>query len=137
MKTLRKFILGMLLLGFLQVSAQETESTQSTTNTSEIESFQLPTFSELSLTIANEYSLVRDRLPNLSTIGEHVEKSIRRGMLDEHSISATFRNLTTEYSILPTITQKRFQLRDNLNNIMFNGFDANVLHFMGAWKGQQ
>ncbi|PTX61969.1 hypothetical protein C8N46_10366 [Kordia periserrulae] len=137
MNILQKCVVGMFLLGVLHVSAQETESSQNSTTNSEIENYQLPTFSELSLTIANEYSQVHNRLPNLSNIGEHVEKSIRRGMLDEHSISTTFRNLNTEYSILPNITQKRFQLRDNLNTIMFNGFDANVLHLMGAWKGGQ
>lgn len=137
MKTIQKFTLGILSLIVVSVSAQEIENTETIEDTVVIEDFQLPTFTELSNSIASEYSQVRERLPNLSTIGEHVDKELRRGLLSEHNIAATFRNLTPEYSILPNITQKRFQLRNSLNNIMFNGFDANQLHLMDAWRGGQ
>ena len=135
MKTIQTLTLGIMLLAVLQVSAQENQDTEVVEENAMIESFQLPTFSELSNDIASEYSEVRDRLPNLSNIGEHVQKSIRRGFLDEHSISAAFRNITSEHSILPNISVKRFQLRNNLNNIMFNGFDINQLHLNEGYKG--
>ncbi|EDP94517.1 hypothetical protein U8527_16480 [Kordia algicida OT-1] len=134
MKRIQKFALAITVLAVLQISAQNTSNTPTIEENETIENFQLPTFSELSNNIATDYSNVRERLPNLSNIGEHVQKGIRRGLLDDHSISATFRNLSTEHSILPNITPKRFQLRNNLNNIMFNGFDVNQLHLNGAYK---
>ncbi|MFK7748525.1 MAG: hypothetical protein AB8B65_09050 [Kordia sp.] len=135
MKTLQKFALGIMFLVALQVSAQETQSTEVVEQNAEIENFQLPTFSELSNDIATEYSAVRDRLPNLSNIGEHVKKGIRRGFLSEHNVAAAFQNVTTEHSILPNISAKRFQLRNNLKTIMFNGFDINQLHLNEGYKG--
>ena len=135
MRTIQKLTLGITLLAVLQVSAQENKDTEVVEEDATIEEFQLPTFSELSNDIASEYSEVRDRLPNLSNIGKHVQKGLRRGLLDEHSISATFRNITSEHSILPNISAKRFQLRNNLNTIMFNGFDINQLHLNKAYKG--
>jgi hypothetical protein len=139
MKRIHKLTLAITLLVTLQISAQETSQNKEVISeeNAAIENFQLPTFSELSNDIATEYSGVRERLPKLSNIGEHVEKEIRRGLLDDHSISATFRNLTPEHSILPNITPKRFQLRNSLNNIMFNGFDVNQLHCSGAYKNGQ
>jgi len=134
MKTLQKLTLGIMLFAAFQISAQETENTEAIEKNAEIENFQLPSFSELSNDIASEYSSVRERLPNLSNIGEHVQKGLRRGMLNEHSTSSTIRNLTTEHSILPNISTKRFQLRNNLNNIMFNGFDLNQLHLNQAYR---
>lgn len=135
MKTIQKLALGIILLAVFQVSAQENQDLEVVEENATIEEFQLPTFSELSNDIAAEYSEVRDRLPNLSNIGEYVQKGIRRGFLDEHSISAVFRNITSEHSILPNISAKRFQLRNNLNNIMFNGFDINQLHLNEAYRG--
>lgn len=134
MKRIQKFTLVITAFAVLQISAQNTSNASTVEENDMIENFQLPTFSELSNDIASDYSNVQDRLPNLSNIGEHVQKGIRRGFLDEHSISATFRNLTTEHSMLPNITPQRFQLRNNLNNIMFNGFDVNQLHLNGAYK---
>ncbi|MGH1385511.1 hypothetical protein [Kordia sp.] len=135
MKTIQKLALGIILLAVFQVSAQENQDLKVVEENATIEEFQLPTFSELSNDIAAEYSEVRDRLPNLSNIGEYVQKGIRRGFLDEHSISAVFRNITSEHSILPNISAKRFQLRNNLNSIMFNGFDINQLHLNEAYRG--
>jgi hypothetical protein len=134
MKKIYTFVFAICLLTTAQMTAQETSNSQEET-TASIENFQLPTFSELSNDIASEYVKVRERLPNLANIGEYVRKSIRRGMLDEHSTFAAFYNLSTEYSILPNITTKRYQLRNSLNNIMFNGFDVTQLHVGGAYRG--
>ncbi|WP_420572566.1 hypothetical protein [Kordia sp.] len=135
MKKIPKFVLAIALLAALQISAQEAPYSENSEENTTIENFQLPTFSELSNDIATDYTEVRERLPNLSNIGEHIQKGLRRGLLDEHNISATFRNLTPEHSILPNISAKRFQLRNSLNNIMFNGFDAVQLHANGGYKG--
>ncbi|WP_298520321.1 hypothetical protein [uncultured Kordia sp.] len=137
MKTIQKFALGIMLLAALQVSAQDTNTTEITEENAVIENFQLPTFSELSNDIAAEYSDIRERLPNLSNIGEHVKKGIRRGLFDQNSVAAAFQNVISEHSILPNITTKRFQLRNSLNQIMFNGFDATQLHLGGAYKNGQ
>ncbi|MEM6719952.1 MAG: hypothetical protein AAF611_11575 [Bacteroidota bacterium] len=137
MKKIQKLALSLMIVLAFQVSAQETDDTQQINENTAIENFQLPTFTELSSNIATEYSEVRERLPELSTIGEYVHKGLRRGVLSDHNISAAFRNLTTEHSILPDITPKRFQLRTSLNNIMFNGYDINQLHCGGAWRGGQ
>ena len=134
-KTIRKIMFASALLLCVHLSAQETNNIAAEDKATTFESFQLPSFSELSNSIATEYTSVRERLPNLANIGEHVEKSIRGLMLDEQSISATFRNLTTEHSILPNISSEHFRLRNTLNNIMFNGFDVNQLHMNGAYKG--
>lgn len=134
MKTIQKFILGFFILGSIQISAQETDKAQIIDENIAIENFQLPTFSELSNSIATEYSDVRERLPELSNIGEHVHKGLRRGMLDMHSVASAFHNLTPEHTILPDITPRRFQLRTSLNNIMFNGFDAFQIHAIGGWR---
>ena len=135
MKTLQKFGYIVMLIVALQASAQETTNKTATSETTAIDSVQLPSFEELSISIASDYSKVRESLPNLSNIGSHVQKEIRRGMFDQTRISYTFRNIVNETSILPTITPMRFQLRNNLNNIMFNGFDANQLHLNGSYKG--
>ncbi|AXG70362.1 hypothetical protein KORDIASMS9_02601 [Kordia sp. SMS9] len=134
MGTIRKFTLGIMVFATLHLAAQETENIQMNDENAAIENFQLPSFSELSNSIATEYSQVRDRLPNLATIGEHVHKELRRGMLDMHSVSTAFRNLTPEHTILSDITPRRFQLRTTLNNIMFNGFDAFQAHSVGGWR---
>ncbi|MEM6685580.1 MAG: hypothetical protein AAF617_07255 [Bacteroidota bacterium] len=134
MKTIQKFIWGALLLSCIHVSAQKTEMEEIIDKHLAVENFQLPTFSELSNSIATEYSDIRERLPELSNIGEHVRKGLRRGLLDMHSVSAAFRNLTPEHTILPDITPRRFQLRSSLNNIMFNGFDIFQVHAVGGWR---
>jgi hypothetical protein len=128
MKMIQKFVIVITLLIAVQISAQETEKIA-------IENFELPTFSELSIDIATDYKNVLELLPDLSNIGEHVQKEIRRGFLDENSIRYTFRNFSDENSLLPNISGKRFQLRNNLNRIMFNGFDINQLHLNEAYKG--
>ncbi|QHI39016.1 hypothetical protein IMCC3317_44160 [Kordia antarctica] len=127
MKMIQKFVLAITLLIAVQISAQETENIA-------VENFKLPSFSELSTDIATDYYKVRESLPNLSNIGEHVQKEIRRGFYSENSITYTFRNFTDGNSLLPNISPQRFQLRNNLNTIMFNGFDANQMHFNGAYK---
>ncbi len=128
METLRKVALGIMMLVTLHVAAQETENTKNSEEFAEIEDFQLPTFSELSNSIATEYSEVLERLPDFSMLGSQIKKELRRGMLDQHSVAAAFHNLTSEHSILPNITTQRFQLRNSLNNIMFNGFDVFQAH---------
>lgn len=135
MKKIQKltFVLGLAIV--CQMSAQEQAITMSKDNPT-IENFQLPSFTELSNHIATEYTTTHERLPNLANIGEHIQKSIRQNRFDENSISATFRNLTSEHSILPNISSQRFQLRNSLNNIMFNGFDINQLHLNEAYRGQ-
>lgn len=133
MHYIKRFILVLFLGTALQISAQETEENVQVLDES-IQNFQLPTFSELSNDIATDYTNMLASLPNLSNIGKHVQKEIRRGF-NENSITYTFRNFANENSLLPNISPKRFQLRNNLNNIMFNGFDADQLHINEAYKG--
>jgi hypothetical protein len=136
MKKIFKFVIVLCLLTTIQATAQEKSNdlTQEE-KTAAIIDFQLPTFSELSNEIASEYLEVRERLPNLANIGEYVRKSLRRGMLDEHNTFSAFHNLASEYSILPNISTQRFQMRNNLKNIMFTGFDVTQLHIGGAYRG--
>jgi len=134
MKNIQKFGFLVTLIAALHVSAQTTPSTKVADENDTITNFQLPTFSELSNDIASNYTKVLELLPDLSTIGKYVKKDFGTGMFDQNNISYTFRNFVDENSILPNITPKRFQLRNNLNRIMFNGFDVNQLHLNEAYK---
>lgn len=133
MKTIKRFVLVVLLLGItLQVSAQET--TKEPELNSQIENFELPTFSKLSNDIATEYTSVLESLPDLSNIGPYIDQELRRGFIDEYSISSNFRNFANENSLFQNIRTKKFELRHILNNIMFNGHDVYQLHMSDAYK---
>lgn len=134
MKNIQKIGLLAIVLTTLHMSAQMTPYTKVVDENVTITNFQLPTFLELSNDIASNYSKVLDLLPDLSTIGKYVKKDIGTGIFDQNNIVYTFRNLSDENTILPTITPQRFQLRNNLNRIMFNGFDVNQLHLNEAYK---
>lgn len=135
MRKIHTFVLAISMLAVLQVSAQNTANVKVDDEVNTIEKFQLPTFSELSNDIASEYNTVLESLPNLSNIGNYVDKEIRRGFPFEHSTVYTVRNFSSEHSILPNVSPIRFQLRNILNNIMFTGFDANQLHLNESYKG--
>ena len=135
MRKIHTFVLAISMLAVLQVSAQSTPHLKVDDEANTIENFQLPTFSELSNDIASEYNNVLESLPNLSNIGTYVDREIRRGFPFEHGTVSTVRNFSGEHSILPNISARRFELRNNLNNIMFTGFDANQLHLNESYKG--
>jgi hypothetical protein len=134
MKNIKQFVLVLFLGIAMQISAQETTLGISML-ASDIENFELPTFSKLSTNIATDYNKVIELLPDLSTIGPFIDKEIRRGFPFEHSTVYTVRNLSNEHSILPNISPVRFQLRNVLNNIMFTGFDINQQHCNDAYRG--
>lgn len=133
MKHLKKIFLLLFLGAAFQISAQETTEKLPSLD-KDIENFELPSFSKLSNDIASDYNLVLESLPDLSNIGKHIDKEIRRGLFDEHNVANAFRNFNNENSILPNISAKRFQLRNSLNNIMFNGYDINQLHMGEAYR---
>lgn len=133
MKTIKRFVLVLLLGITLQLSAQETTA-ETPKFDSQIENFELPTFSKLSNDIATEYTSVLESLPDLSNIGSYIDLELRRSIIDENNSVLTVRNLVNENSFLDNIIPKRFQLRNSLNNIMFTGFDVNQLHLNNAHK---
>lgn len=134
MKTIKLLALVLFSGISLQVSAQET-TTEIPELDAQIENFELPTFSKLSNDIASEYTSVLESLPDLSNIGSYIDLELRRfSIMDENNSVFTVRNLVSENSFLDNIIPKRLQLRNSLNNIMFNGFDVNQLHMNNAHK---
>ncbi len=133
MKTIKLLVLVLFSGIALQVSAQET-TIEIPELDAQIENFELPTFSKLSNDIASEYTSVLESLPDLSNIGQYIDLELRRSIIDENNSVFTVRNLVNENSFLDNIIPKRFQLRNSLNNIMFNGFDVNQLHMNNAHK---
>lgn len=129
MKHLKLLFLAVCLGITLDLSAQETNE-----EAKKIENFELPTFFELSHNIATEYTDLLESLPDLSNIGPYIDQELRQSSVDEHSTVFTVRNFVTENSILATVSSKRFQLRNSLNNIMFTGYDIGQLQMNNVHK---
>lgn len=90
-------------------------------------SFKLPTFNELSNTITQDILTLESSLPDLSNIGKLVSEKQFLEFLDEDNIMFNHRNFANDLSLAPNLFSARYELRNNLNRIMFHGYDINQL----------